>query len=106
MAEALLDDPRVTAIGLHVEGVGDPAEFEALAATARAKRIPIVAIKVGASEQAQTATISHTASLAGSDAGSKAFFKRLGNVYRNAQAPARPRSHTRTRRPVDELFRR
>ena len=78
MAEALLEDDRVTAIGLHVEGVGDPAAFESLAATARKKRIPIIAIKVGASEQAQTATISHTASLAGSDAGSKAFFKRLG----------------------------
>ncbi len=78
MAEALLDDDRVTAIGLHIEGVGDPAAFEALAARARAKRIPVVAIKVGASEQAQIATISHTASLAGSDAGSRAFFKRLG----------------------------
>jgi acyl-CoA synthetase (NDP forming) len=78
MAEALLEDDRVTAIGLHVEGVGDPAAFESLAATARKKRIPIIAIKVGASEQAQTATISHTASLAGSDAGSKAFFQRLG----------------------------
>ena len=78
MAEALLDDDRVTAIGLHIEGVGDPAAFEALAARARAKRIPIVAIKVGASEQAQIATVSHTASLAGSDAGSRAFFKRIG----------------------------
>ena len=78
LAEALLDDDRVTAIGLHIEGVGDPAAFESLAATARAKRVPIIAIKVGASDQAQTATISHTASLAGSDAGSKAFFKRLG----------------------------
>ncbi len=78
MAEALLDDERVTAIGLHVEGVGDPAAFEALASRARAKKIPIVAIKVGASEQAQVATVSHTASLAGSDAGSRAFFKRLG----------------------------
>ena len=78
MAEALLEDERVTAIGLHIEGVGDPAAFEALAARARAKRIPIVAIKVGASEQAQIATVSHTASLTGSDAGSRAFFQRIG----------------------------
>ena len=78
MEEALLEDERVTAIGLHIEGVGDPAAFEALAARARAKRIPIVAIKVGASEQAQIATVSHTASLAGSDAGSRAFFQRIG----------------------------
>ncbi len=30
---ALLDDPRVTALGLHVEGFGDLRGFEALAAT-------------------------------------------------------------------------
>ncbi len=78
LAEAVLDDPRVTAIGLHVEGVGDPSAFEALATAARAKRIPVVAIKVGRSAQAQVATVSHTASLAGSDAGSRAFFRRLG----------------------------
>ena len=35
-------------------------------------------MKVGRSEQARAATISHTASLAGSDAGSEAFLKRLG----------------------------
>ncbi len=78
MASALLEDKRVTAIGLHIEGVGDTAAFEALAARAREKRIPVVGIKVGRSDQARTATISHTASLAGSDAGSQAFFKRLG----------------------------
>jgi acyl-CoA synthetase (NDP forming) len=39
---------------------------------------PIIAMKVGRSEQARAATISHTASLAGSDAGSEAFLRRLG----------------------------
>ncbi len=78
MAHALLEDERVTAIGLHIEGVGDPAAFEALALAARERKIPIIALKVGTSEQAQIATISHTASLAGSQAGSDAFFARLG----------------------------
>lgn len=78
LAEAVLADERVTAIGLHIEGIGDAAAFEALAAAARLRRIPIVALKIGRSEQARAATISHTASLAGSDAGSKAFFRRLG----------------------------
>ena len=78
MAAALLTDERVTAIGLHVEGVGDVAAFEALARAARARRVPILALKVGTSEQAQAATVSHTASLAGSEAGSRAFFARLG----------------------------
>jgi len=78
MARALLEDERVTAIGLHVEGVGDVAAFEGLAAAARERRVPVVALKVGTSEQAQAATVSHTASLAGSDAGSRAFFARIG----------------------------
>lgn len=78
IAAALLDDPRVTAVGLHIEGFKDLRDWEALAAKAYAKGVPLVALKVGASEQAQHATISHTASLAGSDAGAQAFLDRLG----------------------------
>ncbi|MGZ2259601.1 acetate--CoA ligase family protein [Roseobacter sp. A03A-229] len=78
IAEALLDDPRVTAIGLHVEGFRDVADWVALAQKAHEKGVPLVALKVGASEQAQRATISHTASLAGSDAGADALLQRLG----------------------------
>ncbi|AXT29068.1 CoA-binding protein (plasmid) [Ruegeria sp. AD91A] len=77
-ASALIDDPRVTAVGLHIEGFKDIREWEALAAKAYSKGIPLVALKVGASEQAQAATISHTASLAGSDAGAQALLDRLG----------------------------
>ncbi len=78
LARTLLDDPRVTAIGLHIEGFGDLRNWETLAATAHEKGIPIVALKVGASKQAQRATISHTASLAGSDEGATALLDRLG----------------------------
>jgi acyl-CoA synthetase (NDP forming) len=78
IASALIDDPRVTAVGLHIEGFKDLRDWEQLAAKAHAKGVPLVAIKVGASEQAQQATISHTASLAGSDAGAQAFLDRLG----------------------------
>ena len=49
-----------------------------MAARARELEKPIVALKVGKSEQAQAATISHTASLTGGDAASRAFLKRLG----------------------------
>jgi acyl-CoA synthetase (NDP forming) len=77
MAMAVLDDPRVTAIGLHIEGIGDVRAFEALAAKARAMRKPIVALKVGRSDQARAGTVSHTASLAGTDAASRAFLTRL-----------------------------
>jgi acyl-CoA synthetase (NDP forming) len=78
IGEALLEDPRVTALGLHIEGVGDLRAFEALAAKARDLGKPIVALKVGKSEQAQAATVSHTASLAGGDAGAAALLLRLG----------------------------
>ncbi|MEL7257794.1 MAG: acetate--CoA ligase family protein [Pseudomonadota bacterium] len=75
---ALLRDPRVTTLGLHIEGIGDLGAFEALAAEARGLGKRIVALKAGKSAQAQTAAVSHTASLAGSDAGARALLKRLG----------------------------
>ena len=78
MALGLIEDSRVSALGLHIEGFDSVAGFERLAARARELNKPIVAMKVGRSEQARAATISHTASLAGSDAGSDAFLKRLG----------------------------
>ncbi|MEM7056393.1 MAG: acetate--CoA ligase family protein [Pseudomonadota bacterium] len=78
MGLAVLEDERVTALGLHIEGVDSIRGFEALAAQARELKKPVIAIKVGRSEQAQQATISHTASLAGGDAASRAFLNRLG----------------------------
>ncbi len=78
IAESLLDDDRVTAIGLHVEGFGNLRHWESLAARAAERGVPLVALKVGRSAQARAATVSHTASLAGSDAGAQAFLDRLG----------------------------
>lgn len=78
IGEALLEDDRVTALGLHIEGFGDLRAFEALAAKARGLGKPIIALKVGKSAEAQAATISHTASLAGGDAGAQALLSRLG----------------------------
>ncbi|MCH2248195.1 MAG: acetate--CoA ligase family protein [Cognatishimia sp.] len=78
LGRGLLDDPRVTALGLHIEGFGDLRAWEELAAYAKSVNKPIVAIKVGKSAQAQAATVSHTASLAGGDAGAAALLKRLG----------------------------
>ena len=78
LARAVLEDPCVTAVGLHIEGFGDIRALEALATRARALKKPLVALKVGKSEQAQRATVSHTASLAGSDAVADAVLDRLG----------------------------
>lgn len=78
IALALLDDPRVTAIGLHIEGFGDVSKWQDLARAAHAKNVPLVALKVGKSSHAQAATVSHTASLAGSNAGASALLERFG----------------------------
>lgn len=78
MALGLIEDERVSCLGLHIEGFDSAAGFERLAARARELNKPIVAMKVGRSEQARLATVSHTASLAGSDAASAAFLQRLG----------------------------
>jgi acyl-CoA synthetase (NDP forming) len=82
----LLQDPRITALGLHIEGFNDLRAYEALAAEAHRLNKPIVALKVGKSEQAQAATISHTASVAGGDAGANALLKRL-NIARVNSLP-------------------
>lgn len=80
----LLQDPRITALGLHIEGFNDLRSYEALAAEAARLNKPIVALKVGRSEQAQAATISHTASVAGGDAGATALLKRLNMARVNS----------------------
>ncbi|MBC7280098.1 acetate--CoA ligase family protein [Hoeflea sp.] len=80
IAAGLLDDDRVTAIGLYLEGFGDIRALEAFAAKARAKRKPVVAIKIGRSDKARAATMTHTASLAGSAAAGSALLRRLGII--------------------------
>ena len=78
VGQALLANPKVTALGLHIEGIDDLSAFMELAEAAKRLGKPIVALKIGQSEQAQKAAVSHTASLAGSDAGASALLARLG----------------------------
>ena len=78
IGSALLNDPRVTALGLHIEGAGDIRALENLTQLATRLGKPIIALKVGQSDQARAATVSHTASLAGSDTGAGALLQRLG----------------------------
>jgi acyl-CoA synthetase (NDP forming) len=69
---------RVSALGLYLEGISDPWAFEEAVNVARKLGKPIVAIKTGRSEDAQRIVLSHTASLAGSDALINALFERVG----------------------------
>ena len=78
LAMAVLDDPRVTCLGMHIEGFDSIVGMEAVAQKARVLHKPVVVLKVGKSEQAQIATLTHTASLAGEHAASQAFLTRLG----------------------------
>jgi acyl-CoA synthetase (NDP forming) len=85
--EALLDDGRVTAIGLHIEGIGDPAHFFRAATIARERRVPLIALQSGRSELGASLAVSHTASLAGADEVASVFLSRCG-VARVHSLPA------------------
>ena len=78
LAAALLADPRVTAIGMYLEGIDDAPAFAALAEAARAAGKGVVCLKSGKTELSRTAAASHTASLAGGGAASSAFLRQAG----------------------------
>lgn len=78
LIEALIQDERVTAIGLHLEGLGSVARFSDACLAARAAGVPLVALKTGASAKGAALTLSHTSSLAGADALCDALFERYG----------------------------
>ncbi len=76
----LIEDPRVTAIGLYIEGLADVPGFARAAVRALEKGVPLVALKTGNSEIGARIALSHTSSLAGSEALYEALFRRLGVV--------------------------
>lgn len=78
MLEALAADDRITAIGLHIEGMKDIAAFARAAQFARERRKPVIVLKTGRSEQGAKVTFSHTSSLAGADTLYDALFERYG----------------------------
>jgi acyl-CoA synthetase (NDP forming) len=75
---ALLDDDRVTAIGLHLEGLTDVSAFSQVARAALLKGVPTVVLKAGSSDLGAQLAASHTSSLAGPDVLYAALFDRLG----------------------------
>ena len=75
-----LDDPETHAVMLFVEGFKRPERFLALADRALAMGKPILAVKVGRSQQAQDAAIAHSGSLAGEDRVTDAAFDAAGVI--------------------------
>jgi acetyl coenzyme A synthetase (ADP forming)-like protein len=73
------DDPATDVILLYVESFGNPRRFGRIARRV-ARRKPILALKSGTSATGQRAASSHTAALAGSEAGVDALFAQAGVI--------------------------
>lgn len=76
--EYMADDPRVEVIFAYIEGLSDPRRFVRTAERATQEGTPIIAIKIGESDVAKAATLSHSGSVTGDDAGWSAAFERSG----------------------------
>ena len=87
LIESLLDDPRITAIGLQLEAIEDTQAFARAAIRALEQEIPIVALKVGTSTTGTRVTKSHTGAIAGDDDAYSALFARYG-VARATSIPS------------------
>lgn len=87
LIDALSHDPRISAIGLVMEAVDDGPGFAAACLAAHQRGVPVVVMKLGASQAGAAAAMTHTASLAGRDTAASAFFRRLG-VGRVQSLPA------------------
>ncbi|MEL6571650.1 MAG: acetate--CoA ligase family protein [Pseudomonadota bacterium] len=78
LAEAMLADARVTALGIYAEGFDDPVGLAAVTQAARAMGKGTVILKSGRSAGGVAAAASHTAVLSGTHAASRAFLKQAG----------------------------
>jgi len=76
----LAEDPHCAAIACVFEGMPDPTRFLDAAEVAWAANKPLVVFKLGTGEQGAAAAMSHTGSLAGSDAAYRAAFDRAGAI--------------------------
>ena len=76
--DAVAGDPRVRAVLLYVEGIGDAGAFARAAATAFENGKALIALKGGFSAMGRAIALSHTGSLAGAPELVEAFFRRLG----------------------------
>ncbi len=76
--EALAADESVTGVGLYAEEIDDIGRFAAACAKARRRRLPVAILKAGASQASRAIAVTHTGSMAGSDAAYDALFRRLG----------------------------
>ena len=76
--EALAADESVTAAGICIEALSDPARFAEAVGRARARGVPVAALKSGVTAAGGVIAASHTSSLVGDDDAYGALFRRLG----------------------------
>jgi len=79
LLQAVAGDPKTRAVILYVEEIRDGRRFYE-AAKAVTERLPVIAVKSGASEKGKAAASSHTGSLAGSHAVYAAAFQEAGVI--------------------------
>ena len=80
----LAGDPRVTAIGLFMEDIGDPVAFCHAVARALEREIPVVALKTGTSAKGAEVAQTHSGALVVPDDMIDALFDRTGVVRVNS----------------------
>ena len=78
--EVLLDDERVTAIGIYLEELVDVAALSMAALRAFERGVPIVVLKAGGTQKSAKLTVSHSGTLAVANDLWRALFERLGMV--------------------------
>ena len=92
----LAEQATVDVICTYVEGIDEPERFMRVAEQATREGTPILTVKIGQSDLAEEATLSHTGSLTGSDDAWRAAFDQTG-VQRVPDIPdllSRANAHT------------
>ena len=80
LIDLLCENPKVKAIGVHIEGIKNIRKLHDVALKALKKNVPIVALKIGTSTVGEKLTATHTGSLSGEDRLYDALFERTGII--------------------------
>jgi acetyltransferase len=74
------DDPDIRAIGCFIESIRNPEAFRGACRHARDAGKPVIAVKIGGSEESRKAALAHTGALAGSLACFDAVAETIGVI--------------------------
>lgn len=78
VVDYLLEDDNTRSIALFLESIRHPEELRRVAAKARERQKPIVALKIGRSATSSRTALAHTGALVGNDDVNDAVFRQLG----------------------------